>query len=203
MIKKILRILAMRYGLFPNLFRKFCKPNGYEYADFLKLHGNFYSIGEKCSILIETNFTDPSYVRIGNNVHFSNCALIGHDGSIAMLNEAFNTKLDSVGKIDIKDNVFIGYQAVVLPGVTIGPNSIVAAGAVVTKDVKEGEIVAGVPAHCIGLVDELVDKLQSKTERLPWYDLIQQRQGSYDPEVEPLLVKLRTDYFYNSSDKIN
>ena len=41
-------------------------------------------------------------------------------------------KLDAVGKIDIRDNVFVGYGAIILRGVTIGPNAIVAAGAVVT-----------------------------------------------------------------------
>jgi acetyltransferase-like isoleucine patch superfamily enzyme len=198
MIKTIIRTLAMRYGIFPNIYKKICK-SGKEYADFLRLHGKFQSIGENCSILLGTNFTDPSYVRIGNNVHFSDCAIIGHDGSIAMLNIAYNTKLDAVGKIDIKDNVFIGYHAIVLPNVTIGPNSIVAAGAVVTKDVKEGEIVAGVPAKCIGQVENLVSKLQAETEKLPWYDLIQARNETYDPEMEKLLVQMRVDYFYKDS----
>ena len=198
MIKKIVRILAMRYGKLSNIYRKICRPGGEEYAEFLRIHGNFYSIGEGCSILTGTNFTDPSYVSIGNNVHFSDCSIIGHDGSIAMLNRAYNTKLDAVGKIDIRDNVFIGYQAIVLPNVTIGPNSIIGAGAVVTKDVKEGEIVAGVPARCIGSVENLVNKLQAETEKLPWYHLIQEREGAYNAEMEPILNELRIAYFYKN-----
>lgn len=77
---------------------------GDEYAEYLSLHGGFHAIGKHCSILPSTVFTDPEYVRIGNNVHFSSCTLIGHDGSIAMLNRAYNFKLDSVGKTDIKKN---------------------------------------------------------------------------------------------------
>jgi acetyltransferase-like isoleucine patch superfamily enzyme len=53
-------------------------------------------------------------------------------------------------KVVIEDYVFIGPRAIILPGVTIGKGAVVAAGAVVTKDVKPGEIVAGVPAKAIG-----------------------------------------------------
>ena len=146
-----------------------------------------------------TNFTDPAYVRLGNNVHFSNCAVIGHDGSIAMLNRAYGLKLESVGKIDIRDNVFIGYQAVILPNVTIGPDAIVASGAVVTKDVAPGDIVAGVPARPIGKVSDLVEKLQAETASLPWSELIRQRKTDFDPAVEPELVRRRVAHFYQVS----
>ena len=190
-VQKILRHLAMRYGKFPGLYNKFCNPCSEEYTEFLTRHGNLYAIGSNCSILPCTVFTDPAYVRIGNNVHFSSCTLIGHDGSIAMLNRAYNVKLDAVGKIDIGDNVFIGYGAIVLPNVTISSNAIVGAGAVVTKDVAEGDIVAAVPARPINRVEDLVKKLQAQTQRLPWADLINSREGGFDPAIEPQLVQLR------------
>ncbi|MEG5138998.1 MULTISPECIES: acyltransferase [Microcoleaceae] len=196
--QKILRHFAMRYGKFRGLYVKFCEPSSEEYTQFLRLHGNLYSIGENCTILPSTVFTDPTYVRIGNNVHFSTCTLIGHDGSIAMLNQAYNVKLDAVGKIDIRDNVFIGYNSLVLRNVTIGPNAIVAAGAVVTKDVAEGDIVAGVPAKPIGRVADLVEKWQAETQSLPWADLINSREGAYDPEMEPQLTEMRLSYFYRN-----
>jgi acetyltransferase-like isoleucine patch superfamily enzyme len=198
-VQKILRHLAMRYGKFRGLYIKFCKPSSEEYTEFLGRHGKLYALGSNCSILPSTVFTDPANVRIGNNVHFSSCTLIGHDGSIAMLNQAYNVKLDSVGKIDIRDNVFIGYGAIVLPNVTIGSNAIVAAGAVVTKDVAEGDIVAGVPARPIGRVEDLVKKLQAQTQSLPWADLINSREGGFDPAIEPELVELRVSYFYSNT----
>jgi len=198
-LKQIVRMLAMRYGKFPNLYRKLCQPMGEEYAEYLRRHGNLCSVGQNCSILTTTVFTDPAYVRIGNNVHFSSCTLIGHDGSIAMLNRAYNVKLDSVGKIDIRDHVFIGYNAIVLPDVTIGPNAIVASGAVVTKDVAVGDIVAGVPAKPIGRVEDLVKKLSAKTQTLPWAELIERREGGFDPEMEEELIQLRVSHFYGNT----
>jgi acetyltransferase-like isoleucine patch superfamily enzyme len=63
-----------------------------------------------------------------------------------MINQAYNIKVDSEGKIDIKDNVFIGHGAIVLGNVTIGPNAVIAAGSVLNKDVFPDEIVGGVPA---------------------------------------------------------
>jgi acetyltransferase-like isoleucine patch superfamily enzyme len=166
----------------------------------MKLHGGFHAIGEHCSILPSTNFTDPAYVKLGNNVHFSNCTLVGHDGSVPMLNRAYGVKLDSVGKIDIRDNVFIGYGAIVLPDVSIGPNAIVAAGAVVTRDVAPGDIVGGVPARTIGRVEELVVKLQNATDSLPWCDLIRKRGIEIDLEMEGDLVQKRTEYFYGPAN---
>ena len=198
-VQKILRHLAMRYGKFPSLYIKFCNPTSEEYTEFVRRHGNLYSIGSNCSILPGTVFTDPAYVRIGNNVHFSCCTLIGHDGLIAMVNRAYNVRVDSVGKIDIGDNVFIGYGAIILPNVTISSNAIVGAGAVVSQDVAEGYIVAGVPARPMGRVEDLVKKLQAQTQSLPWADLINSREGGFDAAIEPQLVQLRVSHFYGNT----
>lgn len=60
-----------------------------------------------------------------------------------------NRKVLDLKSIHIKRNVWIGAAATILPGVTIGENSVVAAGAVVRKDVEANTIVAGVPAKVI------------------------------------------------------
>ena len=52
-------------------------------------------------------------------------------------------------KVAIKDNVFVGAHSIILKGVTIGENSIIAAGSVVTKDVPDNQIWGGNPAHYI------------------------------------------------------
>jgi acetyltransferase-like isoleucine patch superfamily enzyme len=196
-LAKLVRWYAMRTGRLRGLYVRVCRPNGFEYADFIRRHGGLHEVGEHCSILPTTLFTDPHLVRLGNNVHFSTCALICHDGAIAMLNRAYGVKLDSVGRIDIRDDVFIGYGAIVLPNVTIGPNAIVAAGAVVTRDVPPNTIVAGVPAKVIGDLHETVAKMVAKTRDLPWAELIEKREtGAMDPTIEPELVARRVAHYF-------
>ncbi len=131
-------------------------------------------------------------------MRLSGCTLFGHDGSVNMLNRAYGCKLDRVGKIDIRDNVFIGHGAIVLPGVTIGPKAIVASGAVVTSDVGENSVVGGVPAKRICSLDDLVERFKSQTEQLPWSELIRNREGDFDPHLEVELRRLRIGYFFGA-----
>jgi acetyltransferase-like isoleucine patch superfamily enzyme len=194
------RKLAMRTGRLRCVYVRLCKPNGTEFADYIRKHGGLRSVGEHCSILPTTIFTDPHLVILGNNVHFSTCALICHDGSIAMLNRAYNTQLEAVGKIEIKDNCFIGYGAIVLPGVTIGPNAIVAAGAVVTKDVPEGTVVGGVPARVISSTADLVRKLKAETDDLPWVEMIRQRGDHWNGPLEQQMHQKRLAYFFAAGE---
>lgn len=96
----------------------------------------------------------PMFVEIGEN-------FVSAPGSIILAHDASTVghcgKL-RVEKTVIKNNVFIGANAVILPGVTIGDNAIIGAGAVVTKDVPEGMVVAGNPAKIISTVDEYIKK---------------------------------------------
>jgi len=127
--------------------------------DYIKLG---MKVGKNCSIQPQVTF-DYSHcwlISIGDNVTIAPQAyLLAHDASTKRrLNYA------KVGSIVIEDNVFIGARAIVMPGVTIGRNSIVAAGSVVTKSVSEGCIVAGNPARSIMNVEEYLDKMINKLE---------------------------------------
>jgi len=199
-IKKFVTRLAYGNSRFVSLYRRICRPGGDEWASLLRHHNEFHGIGENVSILPSTVITDPAYTRIGNNVRLSTCTLIGHDGSVNMINEAYGTRLDSVGKIDIRDNVFIGHGAIVLPGVTIGPNAIVSAGTVVNRNVGEGEIVSGVPAKVVAQLDMHVAILTAKNKKFPWAELIENRTGGFDPEIEPTLRNMRVQYFFEDDD---
>ncbi len=79
----------------------------------------------------------PPLCRIGKNV------FIGP--SVALTNDPYPPSGKLVG-VTIEDDVIIGSRAVIKAGVTIGKNSVVAMGAVVTKDVPNDTVVAGVPA---------------------------------------------------------
>lgn len=194
LLRQALRKLALDHGRAKGLFLRFGHPTAGENARLWapRLH----SMGEHVGIVVGTEILDPAYVRIGNNVLLANCKLVGHDGSVAVLNRAYGVKLDRVGKIDIRDNVFIGHGAIIMPNVVIGPNAIVAAGAVVTRDVPENSVVAGVPARRIGSLSETVKRLVEETQCLPWADLIEQREGALDLQLEPELVRRRIAHFF-------
>ena len=196
LVRFIFKFIAFRYGFLKSVYIKICRPSGSEWASFLKRHGKFYAIGEDCLIWPYTNIPNPQYVKIGDNVVLTACSIFGHDGVVAMLNKAYGKQLDSVGKVEIHNNVFIGHGALVMPGVSIGPNAVVAAGSVVTQDVPEGVIVAGVPARAIGSVKNLVAKLENRTKQLPWHSILFERQEAFDPLIESELIRQRVEFFY-------
>lgn len=194
-MQSLLRRIAMNRG-WKSLYLRSGGGSPSAYAEFIRRHGRLHSMGRDVGIVPGTVITDPEYVSIGNNVLLAPCSLIGHDGCIEVLNRAYGVRLDAVGKIEIRDNVFIGHGATVLRNTTIGPNAIVAAGAVVTKDVPAGSIVGGTPARVIGSVDNLLERLFRETNGLPWADLIAAREGSFDPALEPELKRRRCAWFY-------
>ena len=72
---------------------------------------------------------------------------------------------DSFGKISIGNHVYIGANSLIMPGVTIEDNVLVAAGSVVTKSVPSGYVVAGNPAKIICSIDSYIERnLKYNTE---------------------------------------
>lgn len=193
-----LRAYTQRTNRLRSLYRRLCNPNGYEWAELWRRHGGLHAMGQGCCIQQNVGITDPCYVRLGDNVHLTGCTLFGHDGSVSMLRQAYNVPLDKVGKIDIRDNVFIGHQAIVMPGVTVGPYAIVAAGAVVTCDVPAGSVVAGVPARVIGQIEEYLRRLQAETAALPWADH-PLMDSSYNGPSSADLDAIRVRHFFQQS----
>ena len=105
-------------------------------------------IGDHTRIGLHNTIIGP--VDIGSHVN------LAQGITVSALNHNFsdtNKRIDKQGvstnQVTIEDDVWVGANAVILPGVTIGEHCVVAAGAVVTKDVPPHSLVAGVPAKVI------------------------------------------------------
>lgn len=112
---------------------------------------------------------DPELIKLHNNITIaSGVTFITHDVFRLIFNNmGYEHNFGrSLGCIEIMDNVAIGSNSIILPDVRIGPNAIVGAGSIVTKDVPEGKIVAGNPAKVIGKFDDLVlRRINSETKK--------------------------------------
>lgn len=145
-------------------YRQICMiliRDGWKKAAWLKKHDVFYHIGDHCYYCPNLLPAEPFLVCLHDNVVISaGVRLITH----SVANMVFNYEEQSrdyycrYGKIEIHQNVYIGADAIVNFGVTIGENSIIAAGAIVTKDVEPGSVMAGVPARRIGSYDAVKEK---------------------------------------------
>ncbi len=123
-------------------------------------------IGSGSSVHRGLTVYDPSGIQIGEDTVVGERATLDGRGSLTIGNHValasevmiYNSQHDvqdeqfkpETKPVTIEDYVFIGPRAIVLPGVTIGRGAIVAAGAVVTKNVSPHTIVGGIPAREIG-----------------------------------------------------
>jgi len=116
------------------------------FAPFFTNFGRFIKIGKDVFVNHACTFLDMGGITLEDNV------LIGPKVNLITENhpmEPENRKSLVCRPIVVKRNAWVGAAATILPGVTIGENAVVAAGAVVTRDVPANTIVAGVPAKPI------------------------------------------------------
>ena len=114
-------------------------------------------IGECNTFYTEFWGTEPYLITVGNHCQITGgVKIFTHGGSFVLRDEI--PDFDAFGKVVIGDWVYIGNNAMIMPGVTIGNHVLIAAGSVVTKSVPSGVVVGGNPAKIICTIEEYKNK---------------------------------------------
>lgn len=150
------------------------------------------TIGKHCRLLGRPDFgSTPYLITIGNHVSISGGAtFINHEGAhwvLKGIDEKYNSTF-GYGRINIKDNVYIGQNVTILRGVTIGENTIVGACSLVNKSLEANSVYAGVPAKRICSLEEWKEKF---LDDIPEYDLENYKSNQRE-EILKIVDKFRS-----------
>ena len=122
-------------------------------------------VGKGVSVMDGVSFgSEPYLITLEDNVRISfGVSFVTHDGGTwAFRDLPEYADVIKYGKIHVGERTFIGCNSTILPGVTIGKRCVIGAGSVVTKDVPDGTVVAGVPARVVMTTEQYAKKcLQS------------------------------------------
>lgn len=112
-------------------------------------------VGEDCRIYIRQFGTEPFLINIGDRVTItSGVQIITHDGSTALVRNDVGRRYFHYAKVKIGNDVFIGVNSIILPGVTIGSNVVIGAGSIVTRNIPANSVAVGSPARVVGSFEE-------------------------------------------------
>lgn len=129
-------------------------------AEFLRSN-SIVKIGTGCEIYNNVSFgSEPYLVQLGNKVRVTaGVRFVTHDGGMWVIrNLGWNQNADRMGAIVVGDNVFIGWNTIVMPGVKIGSNVVIGAGSIISKDIPDNTVVAGIPAKTICSIEDYYNK---------------------------------------------
>lgn len=134
------------------LYYRFFK-SGVDYARFLGV-----KVGEQCYIASDVHFSsEPYLIEIGSHVAVTQRVMLHTHGG-GRVARRYIPDFDIFGRVKICDYAYIGSSAQIMPGVTIGEGSLVAAGSIVTRSVPAGVVVAGNPAKNVCTVEEYIKR---------------------------------------------
>ncbi len=133
-----------------------------------KLQAKGLVIGSGSQIL-EPCFLDPAHcflIHIGENCTLApGIRILAHDASTKR-----HLGYTKIGRVSIADNCFIGSSSIILPGVSIGKNSIIGAGSIVTRDIPSNSVAAGNPIKIICSTQSYIKKMNLLMQHSPCYD---------------------------------
>lgn len=118
---------------------------------FYCCYGTNISFGKGCYVNFNCNFVDDGYIRIGEKVMFGpavTIATVGHP-----INPNYREYMYTA-PVTIEDNVWVGANVTICPGVTIGKNSVIGAGSVVVHDIPANSIAVGNPCRVLREINE-------------------------------------------------
>lgn len=130
-------------------------------------------------------YANGKLVTIGNDVTITGgVRILTHDAS------SFRRHgIIWVAPVKIGDRAFIGAEAIIMPGVTIGEDAVIGSGSVVTNDVPKGTVVAGAPARQIGMTDEIDAERLELMKKIKVFDFSLYGGQNIDAEKAAELVK--------------
>ena len=180
MIKKALKKLILRERADSEAFVKYLKQKGVKVGEDV----NFF---EPKFNVVDT--TCPWILSIGNHVNITHGVIIlTHDYSWSVLKripKSCGAVLGAQSPVKIGNNVFIGMNAVITRGVTIGDNVVICAGSIVTKNCDSNSVYAGNPARRIMSVDEYCAKrMEAQFDEAKKMALIYKETFGKEPDCE-------------------
>lgn len=148
-------------------------------------------MGERCRVLDEAGAvfgTEPWLIKIGDHVEITHgVKFLSHEGGLWCARELDPEMKDAdlLKPTLVGNNVMIGMDSLIMPGITIGDNVIIGAHSVVTRDIPDDTIVAGVPARSISTVSTFVNKAKNSPHLVPIKSLKQTQKLEYMRKYRP------------------
>lgn len=184
------------------IFRE--KADAKSYISYLRNKG--MKIGERVFILrprsLTIDETRPWLIEIGNDVQIANgVSILTHGYDWSVLKGKYGSVLGSSGKVKIGNNVFIGLNSIILKGVTIGDNTIIGAGSVVSHDIPGNCVAAGNPAKVLLSLDDYYHK-RSQAQYDEAAELVKNYREVYEKEPDDEVLAEFFWLFTNSDQNL-
>lgn len=162
------------------------------------MRDKFYHLGKNVELYTLEFGTEPYLISIHDNVIVAAAVkFINHDVSVFNMARLLGLRrgdIDKIGGIELFDNCFVGAHTTLMPGCSVGRNSVIAAGSIVTKHVPDGEVWGGIPAKFIMTTEEYARRLQAKSAQFPWMPLEKKKAMG-----EAELIRCRQQYFFEQN----